>query len=69
MSEKTFTVTGMHCGDCEGKVKASIEAADSAFTATASHSEGTVKVTGLHCEACEGTIKAAIEAAGDFKVA
>jgi copper chaperone CopZ len=69
MSEKTFNVTGMHCEDCNVKIKTAIEAADSAFTATPSWEAGTVSVTGMHCGECEGKIKAAIEGAGAFKVA
>ena len=69
MSEKVFKVTGMACGECEGKVKTAIEAADSAFTATASWEAGTVTVTGMHCGECEAKIKAAIEGAGSFTVA
>ena len=69
MAEKTFNVTGMHCGECETKIEASIKAADSALTAKASWEAGTVSVTGVHCDQCEGTIKTAIEGAGDFKVA
>ena len=69
MSEKVFTVTGMTCGECEGKIKTAVEAADSAFKATASFEAGTVTVTGMHCEDCASKIKAAIEGAGEFKVA
>ena len=68
MSEKVFNVTGMSCGECESKVKAAIEGADTAFSATASWEAGTVSVTGIHCGECEGKIKTAIEGAG-FKVA
>lgn len=61
--EKTMQIEGIHCGNCEGRVKRALEALPEVESAVASHSAKSAVVT-LKAAVADDVLKKAVEAEG-----
>ena len=64
MSRKSFSVNGMSCAHCEGRVREALTALEGVSVIEVSAAEGRVTVDYQESRVNEETLKAAVEKAG-----